>query len=418
MSKFFRLPWATAGDKTSIPDPTQVSGDVSYNQGYPPDYELDQSDPNAKNVERQKYNQVLFDITENLKFWQTFGVYDFITPAMNDGVPFAYDQGARVLFSGSIYRSLISLNIQNPTDPASWVLESKEYIAELLIAGKENWYLRAKSDLSGFELIDPFLQSVMPFDSKNGLDISNSGVDSDHDIIVSSGSIMDSTNLFRINLSASLTKQIDNTFAVGDNAGGFSDQSTLSNDTWYRVFIISKENGSSEVIIASDESDALNDTVVFANNYIYARRIGWVYADGSQNILPWVSGNNGFYRWTQMIAGPFVTGTSRNSYNVFAPPNQVCSLASTVSIGILGIPVNATVYVLFTQLDQTDEVPSFSMSHISSVLASGVNLTTPNSIALEIKTNSNSEIGIRKSAASNVQLAVYSMGWKDDLRIP
>ena len=53
MAKFFRIPWATAGDKTVIPDPVQGGGEVSYTQGFGPDYELDQSsDPNALDVPR------------------------------------------------------------------------------------------------------------------------------------------------------------------------------------------------------------------------------------------------------------------------------------------------------------------------------------------------------------------------------
>ena len=100
-------------------------------------------------------NELFFDLSSNIRFWQTFGIYDFITTAMNNGAPYSYDQEARVLYSGNVYRSLVSANTFIPNDPTKWVLEEKGFIAQLVTAGQQGKYLRVKADLSGYELTTP-----------------------------------------------------------------------------------------------------------------------------------------------------------------------------------------------------------------------------------------------------------------------
>lgn len=46
MTKIFKIPFATQGDKTVVPIEIQTDGSVSYTQGYGYDYERDQvTDP-------------------------------------------------------------------------------------------------------------------------------------------------------------------------------------------------------------------------------------------------------------------------------------------------------------------------------------------------------------------------------------
>ena len=123
MAKYFRFPWAVAGDKTDIPDPTQPSGAVSYQQGYGIDYERNPAtDPNARDIERQMYNQALFDVTGTLQQYYQAGVPPYITATNNGGTAYAYAQYARVLFMGRVYESLISNNATEPTNTTNWLL--------------------------------------------------------------------------------------------------------------------------------------------------------------------------------------------------------------------------------------------------------------------------------------------------------
>jgi hypothetical protein len=54
----------------------------------------------------------------------------------------------------------------------------------------------------------------------DGLEISNSGGDADHDLDIAAGNCVDTTKGIKLTLGAALTKQIDDAWAVGDDAGG------------------------------------------------------------------------------------------------------------------------------------------------------------------------------------------------------
>lgn len=128
MAKFFVYPFALAGDKTAIPEPTQGSGSVSYNEGWGPDYGLDlDTDPNALPIPRDQTNQLYYDITDAIRQYQTHGTPDFITTADNLGSAFAYDLYAYVRYDdGSgfkIYENQVQGNTALPTD-ASWQVVS------------------------------------------------------------------------------------------------------------------------------------------------------------------------------------------------------------------------------------------------------------------------------------------------------
>lgn len=131
MNRYFRIPWATSGDKTAIPEGTQPDGSVSYQTGYGPDYQAEQGvDPDAKNIERDKMNQVLFDVTTALAEYQTFGRPDYITSAQNNGTPYPYAKYAQVKWTdGKVYESLVDTNTADPTDPTKW----KEATAFVLV---------------------------------------------------------------------------------------------------------------------------------------------------------------------------------------------------------------------------------------------------------------------------------------------
>lgn len=149
LNKFFRFPFAVTGDKAAIPDDTQLSGDVSFEQGYGPDYARDPAiDPLAKNIERDKMNQLFFDVTTALREYQIMGTPDFITSVQNGGTAFPYSKLARVRYDDGtgfkIYESKIDTNTDLPTVSASWAQVSSfdfsSYLATQAeaVAGTDN----------------------------------------------------------------------------------------------------------------------------------------------------------------------------------------------------------------------------------------------------------------------------------------
>lgn len=120
MLKFFRLPFATTGDKTAVPDAVDSNGNVSYSQGYGFDYQRQKTDPAAKNIERDKMNQIFFDMTTAIAEIQSQGIPDFITTALNGGTAYSYGQYAVVRYSGDNYISLVAANTALPSDATKW----------------------------------------------------------------------------------------------------------------------------------------------------------------------------------------------------------------------------------------------------------------------------------------------------------
>lgn len=124
MATYFVFPFATAGDKTAIPDPTTGTA-VSYQSGFTSAYSLPSSNPSSLPVPRTQFNQLMFDVTSALQQYQAYGVYPFITAAMNDGSTFVYDIYARCRYddgSGAgplLYESLVTNNSQTPGVTAS-----------------------------------------------------------------------------------------------------------------------------------------------------------------------------------------------------------------------------------------------------------------------------------------------------------
>ena len=67
MARYFRVPFADSGDKTTLPDETATSI-ISYATGYSQDYQRNPAtDPLARRPERNFFNQLIFDITDTLK---------------------------------------------------------------------------------------------------------------------------------------------------------------------------------------------------------------------------------------------------------------------------------------------------------------------------------------------------------------
>ncbi|MTC47426.1 phage tail protein [Providencia sp. wls1922] len=136
MTKIFKVPFATQGDRTSIPNEVQADGAVSYTQGYGYDYERDQvSDPAAKDIEREKMNGIFHDITEAVGEIQNYGFPKWA----EEGKP--YPIRAIVYHKNKVWQSKVENNEIEPVAGAQWA----ELKADLT-AGDINVYNKTESD--------------------------------------------------------------------------------------------------------------------------------------------------------------------------------------------------------------------------------------------------------------------------------
>ena len=123
MAKWFKNLFGASGDKTTVPDTTDPSGYVSYQSGFPADYQRSYpTDPLAKTVDRQTINQLFYDVTGALQQYQTHGFPDYIDATTNGGTAYAYGLNAIVRFTDGLnYRNTVVDNTNAP-NVSGWVL--------------------------------------------------------------------------------------------------------------------------------------------------------------------------------------------------------------------------------------------------------------------------------------------------------
>lgn len=125
--KFFRSPFAATGDRAAVPDTVQGDGSMSYPEGFGIDYERNPAtDPAAKRIPRDQTNGYLYDITENLREYQTAGFPEWVTAAQNGGVALSYPINAYCRWNGGagtdwvVYVSLIDGATKEPGVAVDW----------------------------------------------------------------------------------------------------------------------------------------------------------------------------------------------------------------------------------------------------------------------------------------------------------
>lgn len=130
-TKRFITPFAESGIKAPVSD-VPAGTDVNYETGYTPEYALDPvSDPSARFVEITDENQILNDITGNVKLWQDDNYPEFITTAKNGGVAHSYNKNVVVRYGGDLYISTEDGNDTLPTS-AKWIPYLPSEIAKYL----------------------------------------------------------------------------------------------------------------------------------------------------------------------------------------------------------------------------------------------------------------------------------------------
>ena len=113
MARYFKIPFASTGDKVVIPDATQPDGSVSFTQGFGFDYERPNTDPAYKPVPREGTNGILHDVTEAIGVMQLQGVAGWTIDAQ------PYPINAQVYHSGKRWIALRATSVE-PVEGADW----------------------------------------------------------------------------------------------------------------------------------------------------------------------------------------------------------------------------------------------------------------------------------------------------------
>lgn len=146
---YYIFAWGIDGTITpAIPNDTDPSGFVTYQQGFTFDYQRDLlTDPAAKSPTYTNLNALLSDITTNIQDYQRNGTPEFIDNADNGGSAFSYRINAMVRYSsgGSAPFGLYLNNLDNNTNlpgGTGWVDLAKVIVSSRIrLAGNLNLYV-------------------------------------------------------------------------------------------------------------------------------------------------------------------------------------------------------------------------------------------------------------------------------------
>lgn len=119
MPKYYEKPFAENGNRQSIPD-DDAGNPVSYDQGYTPAYELPKTDPDRRNIDRQPFNGILFDATDNLKFWQENGAPEIVADD-GTGSPVSYPFAFVGVSGGVLYQAVVTGGTTTVPPSAEWI---------------------------------------------------------------------------------------------------------------------------------------------------------------------------------------------------------------------------------------------------------------------------------------------------------
>ena len=162
----------------------------------------------------------------------------------------------------------------------------------------------------------------------NGLTLSND-TDTDHDILIAVGAARDTTNAYDMALTTAITKQIDASWAVGDDAGGLdgteSSAGTPDANTNYYVWLIKRSD--TGVVDALFSESATSPTM--PSNYDAKRLIGMVHTDSSANIIGFTQVGD-YFRYT----GDIITDVNDNTIT-----------SNTAEVGTLSVPPNSLAHI-------------------------------------------------------------------------
>ncbi len=241
----------------------------------------------------------------------------------------------------------------------------------------------------------------------DGLVLSNDGGTPLTVLDIAAGQCSDSTNAFGMVLAA-FTKNCAAAWASGTGNGGNFAASSLTNATWYHVFLIRK---------TSDGSiDAGIDTSITAANiptgYGTYRRIGSILTDGSAHVIAFHQYGDEFYWDTSVL-------------DVNAVSNATTAISYTLSVPS-GLKVQAilnasrfcnsgnTGYIYLSSLDSVDLATSFTACIQSGQF--GASATAAETFApLRVWTNTTQQIRFRADTAGGGTNTnrIRTLGWLD-----
>ncbi len=269
---------------------------------------------------------------EQVQYVQQIGIGEWIATV-------TYRLNAIVMSAGVLYQSQQASNVNHQTSDTAW------------------WLPLA------------FLQSL-PRGYIQGFIMQNNAVDVLNDLDVGAGRCRSHTVSglsFGLDATASITKQLDVEWQEGTGMGGRASAISVAADTFYRVFVVGKPDGTLDVgfdaVNQPGAAQLLADTT--GDGYDYPRQIGWIRTNASNEIETFFHDPNQpeWIAWQGEVedrGGSFTEGAETITSN--APPDTDAWVL--ISVGIPETVANNESYQQWiSALVMEDTFPSGTFHH-------------------------------------------------------
>ena len=258
----------------------------------------------------------------------------------------------------------------------------------------------------GFELVSS--SSVSSRGYISGLTMSND-TDTDHDINVTPGVARNSVNTIELELLVEQTKQIDASFASGNDAGGLSSSLTVANNTWYHVFVFDIA-GVTEVGFDISLTAA---NLVADHSAETFRRIGSILTDGSANIIQFFQHADSFV-WKIPVIDYQETnpGTSEVTTQITTPEDVVTEAVLNVTMNVNADPATDVTFAVFSTFQTGISVGSnIGVNYNTSGRTDG----GQNTAVFNILTSTTRQVLSKlTNSTASIEGVFGTLGWKDD----
>jgi len=208
---------------------------------------------------------------------------------------------------------------------------------------------------------DPaWAENPLPRGYLTGLTLSNDAGDTAFDINITAGTARNADDDGNLALTSEQTKQINASWATGNDAGGLASNLTLAEDT-YHIFLI---------LIGSTVEVGFDNSTVAANlisqhSATEYRRIGSIYTGSTPfNIVQFTHLDNEFLLKTPVVdINDVDPGTSAVTGTLASVPTDV-QFQALASFSLRDDSFGAIISCLVTSLDQSDTAPSGTLNDL------------------------------------------------------
>jgi len=243
--------------------------------------------------------------------------------------------------------------------------------------------------------------NIVPQGHLRGLTLSNNGSDANNDIDIAAGEAAPEGDLGLMILSATLTKRSDAAWAVGSGNGGM-DTGSKANSSWGYVWLIGRTD--TGVIDALFSASATAPTM--PTGYDQKRRIGAVYFGASTAPISAFVQDGDEFTLSVPVNDASTTnpGTSAVLRTLSVPPGMRARFNY-----FLNNVTTATVYVLITEVAQTDTTPTATLHELRTSATGQVVMGE-----FRRRADSSSQIRFRHHASgASDALVLTTKGWTD-----